>query len=147
MVAKGPAFANEILALILNSAAITNIAQNGASPATNTTIALHTAAPTGDVQTLNEVTVGAYNSYVRQNVSRSGTGGWATPSGGQSFLAVAVTFPAMVSGTGASITHWSIGHASVANKLMYQGGISPSPLVVSAGVTPQLTVGSNISES
>ena len=58
-----------------------------------------------------------------------------------------MSFPAMVSGTGCTATFWSIGVAvSGATKILYSGSISPS-IVIGAGVTPQLTTASTVTES
>ena len=68
----GAVFANEQLKLILNSVAISNIADNAASaPLTNLYISLHTADPSGGNQTTSEA---AYTGYTRMSIDRTGPG-------------------------------------------------------------------------
>ena len=143
---KATAFAIEVLALILNGTAIANIAQNGVTPATNTTIALHTGAgpAVAGTQATNEI---SYTGYARVNVSRVGTAGWTAPNASATSFPVAnITFGAMTAGTGGTVTFFSVGHASVADKHLYHGAVSPT-IVVSSGVTPQLTTASSLQET
>ena len=102
----------------------------------NLYLALHTSDPlaTGD-QTTNEVTVGAYASYARVAVLKTAVG-W-TVSGTTSVNAGLVQFPQCTGGTGATVTHVSIGTlASGAGQILYSGALN-SPLAVSNLIQPQ----------
>jgi hypothetical protein len=138
---KTSAFANEILALIFNATAIANLAQNnGTSPATNITVALHTASPATD-QTSSEI---SYTGYARVNVART-TSGWPAPSGGVISPAANIDFGAMTAGAGGTVTHFSLG-TGTSNKMLYSGTVTPN-IVVSTGVTPRLTTATTITET
>ena len=141
--AKSSTFDNDWLKLIFNATAIANLADNTAtSPLTNLYVALHTADPTAaGTQSSNEAT---YTGYARVSVART-SGGW-TVTGASISPVAAITFPACTAGTN-TITFWSVGVASSgATKILYSGAVSPS-ISVSAGVTPQLTTGSTVTES
>ena len=138
---KGNNLENDILALIFNATAIPDLAENDAtSPATTLTVALHTADPgeAGD-QTTNEI---AYTGYARIAVART-SGGW-TVSGNSVSPAAAITFGEMTGGAGGTVTHFSIG-TGTANELLYSGTVTPN-IVVSTGVTPELTTATAITE-
>jgi hypothetical protein len=147
---KGYTFSNDLLNLIFNAVSITGIAVNDTgTPLTNLYVALHTADPAGSGhdQTTSEVTVAAYNTYVRQAVARGAYAGWTQATTGTTDPVATISFPAMVSGTGCTATHFSVGVAiSGASKILYSGPISPT-INISAGVTPQLTTASAISEA
>lgn len=146
MTAKGNTFENDLLGLIFNATAIANIAQNnGTSPLTNLYLALHTADPgeAGD-QTTNEVALSAYGQYARVAVPRTSAG--FTLGTGQVTLTAARDFPTMTSGTGGTITHFSVGTAaSGTGKILYKGAVSPN-IVLGTNVTPSLGTGTVISE-
>jgi len=144
---KSTTFDNDWLKLIFQGTNIANLADNTAtSPLSNLYVALHTADPgAGGTQSTNEVTTGQMNTYARVAVARS-SGGWTVTSNSVS-PAATISFSTMASGTGATATYWSVGVASSgATKILYSGAISPS-IVISAGVTPQLTTASAITES
>lgn len=142
MPGKSDTFENDWLKLVFNATAIANLADNAAtSPLTNLFVALHTADP-GDTgtQTTSEAT---YTGYARVSVART-SGGW-TVTGNSVSPVAAISFGACTAGTN-TITHFSVGVASTgATKILYAGAISPS-ISVSAGVTPQLTTASTITE-
>jgi hypothetical protein len=104
-------------------------------------VSLHTADPDeAGTQSTSEV---AYTGYARVGVARSGVGFSVT--GNAVALAANVTFPAGTGGSGTA-THWGIGTAaSGAGVLLYKGTISPS-IVCGAGVTPELTAGTLVTE-
>lgn len=140
--AKGSTFDNDLLKLIFNATAISNLADNAAtSPLTNLYVSLHTADPgAGGSQTTSE---SAYTSYTRMAVTRSSSG-W-TVTGASVSPAAVISFPACT-GSSSTITHFSIGTASTgAGKILYSGTVTPNISVVS-GVTPQLTTVTTISE-
>lgn len=139
---KGNTFENDLMKLIFNGTAIANVADNAASsPLTNLYVSLHTAdVGEGGDQTTSEA---AYTSYARVAVARDGTG-WTVTANSVSPAAL-ISFPTCTGGS-AAITHFAIGTASSgAGKVLYKGTISPS-IAVSAGVTPQLTQSSTITE-
>ena len=139
---KSAVWANDILGLLFNATAVANIAINAtSSPLTNLYVSLHSADPTAaGNQTSSEV---AYTSYARVAVARS-SGGW-TVSTNSVVPAATVVFPAATGGS-ATATYFGIGTlTSGAGVLLYAGPISPS-IVISNGVTPELTTASTITE-
>lgn len=142
MAGKGATFENDLLKFIFNATAIANIGDNAASsPLTNLFVALHTADPTdAGTQTSSEAT---YTGYARVSVART-SGGWTVTASSVS-PAAAISFPACTAGTN-TITHWSVGVAtSGATKILYSGTVTPN-ISVSAGVTPQLTTATAVTE-
>ena len=139
---KSNVYENDLLKLIFNATAIGNIADNAAtSPLTNLYVSLHTADPgeAGD-QSTNEI---AYTSYARVAVART-SGGWTVTANSVS-PAAAINFPAGTGGTGTA-THFGVGtDASGTGKLLYRGTIMTN-IVTGAGITPQLTQASTITE-
>lgn len=142
MAAKGLTFDNDLLKLIFNATAIANMADDAASsPLTNLYVSLHTSSPAGGNQTTSEA---AYTSYARVAVARSGSG-W-TVSTNTVVPAATVAFPAATGGSETE-TYFGVGTASSGTgKLLYYGTLSPT-IVVSNGVTPQLTTSTTITES
>lgn len=142
MAAKGTTFDNDLLKLIFNAVAIANMADDAASsPLTNLYVSLHTATPAGGDQTTSEA---GYTDYARVAVARSGSG-W-TVSGNSVSPAATIVFPA-ASGGSETETYFAVGTAvSGAGKLLYYGSLSPT-IVVSNGVTPQLTTATAITEA
>lgn len=143
---KSNSLENSLLLLIFNATLFANVAVNAtSSPITNIFTGLHTADPgeAGD-QTTNEMTVGAYNTYARVAVART-SGGWTVTANSVSPVAT-ITFPAGVSGTGATATHFGVGTlTSGAGVLLYSGTITPN-IVCGAGVTPSLSTATAITE-
>lgn len=138
---KGNTFENDILKLIFNATAIADLAQDdGSSPATTLTVALHTSDPgeAGD-QTTNET---AYGGYSRQTVART-SGGWTVTNNSVSPVAN-IDFPECTSSPGAAITHFSVG-TGVSNKLLYSGTVTPN-ITMAVGVIPRLKTTSAITE-
>lgn len=146
MAGKSDTFELDILKLIFNATAIANIADNAASsPLTNLYVSLHTADPTdAGLQNTSEAT---YTGYSRVAVIRT-SAGWtcATAAGVSTAKPVsAITFGACTGGSNA-ITFLGIGvAASGATKLLYSGSLAPT-ITVSAGITPQLTTNTVITE-
>ena len=140
---KGNTFENDLLKLIFNATAISNIADNAAtSPLTNLYVSLHTADPgEGGDQTTNEA---AYTSYARVAVART-SGGWTITDNSVSPTAD-ITFPAATGGS-ATITHAAVGtDASGAGKILYKGALTATISVAASGDTPVITSGSTITE-
>lgn len=140
---KGNTTSADMLKLYYQAVAIANIADNAAtSPLTNIYVALHTANPgAGGSQTTSEA---AYTGYARVAVART-TGGWSIS--GQTISPVAaITFPAATGGSETE-TYFSTGTVvSAAGKIIHSGTVTPN-IVVSNGVTPQLTTATTIVES
>lgn len=137
--AKGTTFCNNLLALIFNATAISNIADNASSsPLTSVYLSLHTASPgAAGSQTTNET---AYTNYAREAVART-VGGWTAPASGATQTVALEQFP-QCGVTGATITHVGIGTASSgAGVLMYFGALT-STLAVADGIQPQFAAGS-----
>ena len=144
MAAKGTTFDNDLLKLIFNATAIANIADNAASsPLTNLYVSLHTADPgVGGSQTTSEI---SYTGYGRATVAR--TSGGFTVTGASVSPTATVSFTISSGGAGGTVTNFAIGTASSgAGKILYTGTVSPN-IVVSNGVTPQLTTSSAVTES
>jgi hypothetical protein len=148
--AKSAAFENQLLALIFNATAITNLAQNGVSPLTVLYVALHTADPSttagsGTLGTQNASEI-AYTSYARVSVNRTtGAGGFTVTTNSVS-PASTISFPLGTGGSGTA-SFWSVGAASSgATEIYYSGAVSPT-IATGSGVTPILTTGSTVSET
>lgn len=138
---KGNTFENDFLKLIFNATAIADLAQDdGSSPATTLTVALHTADPgeAGD-QTTNET---AYTGYARVAVART-SGGWTVTNNSVSPVAN-IDFGECTASPGAAITHFSVG-TGVSNKLLYKGTVTPN-ITMAVGVIPRLKTTSTITE-
>lgn len=132
------AFANQILALIIEATAIPNIADNAASsPATLLYISLHTASP-GIVgsQTTSEV---AYTGYTRKSVARSAAG-W-TVGGASDTNDAEVAFPICTGSPGSDITHVGIGLSSSGAGTLLLFGALDSPIAMQTGTTPLISAG------
>jgi len=136
----GNTFETDLLELIFNATAISNIADDaGTSPLTNLWVSLHTGdvGESGD-QTTNEAT---YTSYARVSVART-SGGW-TVSGNSVSPASNIDFPEATGGT-ETITHFAIGTDETSTgKVLAYGSISPT-ISVSTGVIPRITTSSTL---
>lgn len=138
---KGNNTENNILKLIFNATTWADMAENDTtSPATNITVALHTADPgeTG-TQSTNET---AYTGYARVNVART-TGGWTVTNNSVSPVAN-IDFGECTASPGAAITHFSVG-TGVSNELLYSGTVTPN-ITMAVGVIPRLKTTSTITE-
>ena len=128
-------FENDLVDLIFNGTAISNIADNAAtSPLTDLYISLHTADPgeSGD-QTTNEI---AYTNYARLAVARTSSG-W-TVTDNEAALTSAIEFAAGVSGDTGTITHFGIGtDATGTGRLLARATATPN-VVMGDGVVPRL---------
>jgi hypothetical protein len=143
--AKANVTSNNWLKLLFNATAIANIADNaGSSPITNIQVALHTADPgAAGTQATSEA---AYTNYVRVAVVRT-TGGWTASSAQSTSPVAAITF-ATSGASGTTITHFSVGKtASGATDIFYSGTVTPNIAIGAAGITPQLTTATAITES
>lgn len=141
---KSTSLSNSLLNLIFQGTAITGIATNATtSPNTSLYVALHTANPgVGGSQTTSEA---AYTSYARVAVVRTSSG-WSTATTGSTSPVAAIAFPQATGGTETE-TYFSVGTAATGvGVVLYAGAISPN-ISVSAGVAPQLSTSTVISEA
>ncbi len=145
MGSKSNTFENELLLHIFNNSDIADIGdaaglQNSAT-AGSLYVSLHTATlDDASTQTTSECT---YTGYARVAVARSGSG-WTVTNNSVS-PAATISFGACTVGT-ETATHFGVGVASSgAGKLLYWGAITPN-ISISAGVTPQLTTVTAITE-
>ena len=130
-------FANAQLNLFYRSVAVTDLAQNDASsPATVLDVALHTAAPVGDLQSSNEC---AHGGYARKTIDRTGTG-FAVPASKATNNVALLQFNECSSGS-ETITHVSIGSGG---NILHFGALSASR-AVSAGIQPQFAAAALVS--
>lgn len=139
---KANTFENDLVKMIFQATAIANVADNAASsPLTSLRVSLHTSDPgEAGTQTTNET---SYGAYARVSVARS-TAGWTVTANSVS-PAATISFPQATSGT-ATITHFAVGTAtSGTGKVLYKGTVTPN-ISVAAGVTPQLTTSTAITE-
>ena len=136
---------NDYLLLMFNNTNMALVGDatgvRGSTTAGSLYFSLHTADPgEAGTQSTSEVT---YTSYARVAVARSGAGFTVTASAVAT--AANVTFPAGTGGTGTA-AFWGIGTDALGTgKLLYKGAISPS-IVCGAGITPQLTAGTVVTE-
>lgn len=141
--AKSAYLDNAILALLFNGTSIVNLADNTVTaPLATLWLALHTADPTAaGTQASNEI---AYTGYARVGVART-AGAW-TVTGGAVGPVATISWPIGTAGSGTA-TFFSIGVAtSGATAILYSGAITPA-IICGAGVTPQLTTASAITET
>lgn len=146
MPAKGTSYTDGVLDLVFLNTALSLIGDAaGLQPSASAGslyISLHTANPLpSSSQATNEI---SYTGYSRVPVARSGAG-WVRT--GESVSPVgAITFGACTAGSGTA-SHFGVGTAgSGAGKLLYAGTVTPN-IAVAAGVTPQLTTATAITES
>lgn len=148
---KGTTFDNALLQLLFNNNAANapvNAIGSGlqaAATAGNLYVSLHTADPTASGnQSSSEI---SYTGYARQAVARTTGSSGFTVTGNSVSPGSAITFGSMTGGTGGTVTNWAIGTASSGTGyILYTGSVSPN-ILVSTGVTPQLTTASTITES
>lgn len=130
-----------VINLIFRATAWANYADNAAgTPETNIVVALHTG--TLDDTSVMNTTEAAYSSYARVNVLRST--GWTASSGGATFPAAQIDFPAGTGGSG-TVTNFAVGKSGGgASPILFYGTVVPS-IVTGSAVTPHLTVATSIS--
>lgn len=121
------AFANELLAHILEAMDITSLAD-----VDTLYIGLHTASPgTSGNQASNET---AYTGYQRQSISRSSSG-WTVSSGADTNDSD-IEFPVCSASPGSDITHVGIGTASTGNGTLLLFGALDDSFAMQVGTTP-----------
>jgi hypothetical protein len=136
---------NNILKLIFNATAWTNVASGDAtgvaSPITTISVALHTADP-GDAgtQTTSEST---YSAYARVSPART-TGGWTASSAGSTSPVANIDFPSS-GAAGTTISFFSTGKSGGgATDIYWSGTVTPNIAIGASGVIPRLTTASTI---
>jgi hypothetical protein len=144
---KGDTYENDLLKLIFNNTTMAKLGD--ATGAVGSTapgfiyVSLHTADP-GEAgsQTASEI---AYTGYTRKGVTRT-TGGWTVTTNTVQPVAT-ISFDPSTGGAGGTVTYFAVGtdQTGSTGKLLYSGTVSPS-IVVTNGVTPQLTTATAISE-
>jgi hypothetical protein len=143
---KSNTFENDLLKLIFQNTDVADIGDAAGLQNSATTgflyVSLHTAAlDDTSVQNTSEI---AYTNYTRVGVTRT-SGGWTITNNTVNPTA-AISFPTAGASGGATATWFAVGvAASGATKILYKGTIAPS-IVVSEGVTPQLTTQTAITE-
>lgn len=145
---KSDTFENDLLLLLFNNTAITNVGDAGGLRATATAgslwWSLHTADP-GDTGTA-VTSETAYTGYARVAAARaSGAGGFTVTANSVSPPAN-IDFGQCSASPGGPITHFGIVNtASGAGKLLYSGTVTPN-ITMATGVIPRLTTASTITE-
>jgi hypothetical protein len=138
--AFGSTFENDLVKLIFNGTAISNVADNALiTPSTNLWMSLHTADPAGGTQGTNETT--AYTGYARVGIARTSSGFSITNN--VVSLNVNADFPQMTAGTSYVAAYAGIGlsSATTGGKLITSGAITPN-INITLNVIPRLTTGS-----
>jgi len=132
----GATAAANIIKLIFQATAWANVADNAASsPLTVFYLTLHTASPSGGTQSTSGA---AYTSYVYKSVTRASGAGGFTQSTNTMNLTDLTSFAAATGGSETE-THIGVGQSSSgAGILIIWGTVTPN-IVVSNGVTPQIT--------
>ena len=143
---KGNTWEANILQLLFQAVATTNIADNAASgPLAALWISLHTADPGEAGTQLTSET--AYQAYTRIGVSRNTAGWTVTTASGPVSPAANIDFPQCTSTPGtATVTHFAVGSTSSGTGVLYYSGTVTPVIVVANGVTPRLTTASAITE-
>lgn len=142
---KGNTFENDLLQLIFNNVDIANIGDAAGLQNSATAGHLYVSLHVDDVgeagnQTTNEA---SYIGYTRVGVTRT-TGGWTVTNNTVQPVAT-IAFPSATGGTN-TISHFAIGTASTSTgKVLYKGSLNVN-IVVTSGVTPQLTTATNVVE-
>lgn len=143
---KSNTFENDLLLLLFNNVAITDIGDAAGLRATTTAgslyWSLHTADP-GEVGTA-VTSETAYTGYARLAAARSGAG--FTVTGSSVSPPANVDFGECTASPGSPITHFGIVNTSSgAGKLMYKGTMTPN-ITMAVGVIPRIKSTSTITE-
>jgi len=136
----GTAAANTIK-LLFQATAWALVADNAAStPLTVLYLTLHTASPSGGTQSTSAA---AYTSYIYKSVGRVSGGGAGNIDQSTNTAALHdLTSFAAATGGSETETHFALGQSSSgAGIIMFWGTVTPN-IVVSSGVTPQITTAS-----
>lgn len=145
---KSDTFENDLLLLIFNNTAITNIGDAGGLRATVSAgslwVSLHTADPGEAGSAVTNET--AYTNYARVIRARASGAGGFTVTGNSVSPADNLDFPECGATPGNPITHWGIVNtANGAGKLLYSGEVDPD-ITMATGVIPRIKSTSTITE-
>jgi hypothetical protein len=149
MPGKSDKFEYDFMRHVFNGIPITNISATAGS--TSLWLGLMTADPGDAGSTTAE---GGYAEYTRAKTDRSSAAstGWAVTSGTSNAVASVapvgtVSFPAQVTTSTGTFTHFGVFPSSnaQASSGLYYGTLTPN-INFGAGVTPQITTGSSITE-
>lgn len=143
---KSNTFENDLMLLLFNNTAITDIGDAGGLRATATAgslyWALHTADPGEAGTAITSET--AYTGYARVAAARSGAG--FTVTGNSVSPPSNVDFGECTASPGGPITHFSIVNTpSGAGKILYSGTMTPN-ITMAAGVIPRIKTASTVTE-
>lgn len=143
---KSNTFETDLLSLIFNNTAITDIGDAAGLRATTTAgslyWSLHTADPGEAGTAITSET--AYTGYARVAAARS-AGGF-TVTGNSVSPPANVDFGECTASPGAAITHFGIVNTSSgAGKLLYKGTMTPN-ITMAVGVIPRIKTTSTITE-
>lgn len=145
---KSNTFENDLLLLIFNNTAITNIGDAGgllgSSTAGNLWLSLYTATPDEAGTAVTNET--AYTNYARQSRARASGAGGFTVTGNSVSPFENVDFPECGATPGGPITHFGVVNTtSGAGKLLYYGTVTPN-ITMATGVIPRVKSTSTITE-
>lgn len=143
---KSNTFENDLLLLIFNNTAITDIGDAGGLRATATAgslyWALHTADPGEAGTAITSET--AYTGYARIAAARSGAG--FTVTGNSVSPPSNVDFGECSASPGGAITYFSVVNTpSGAGKILYSGTMTPN-VTMAVGVIPRIKTTSTLTE-
>lgn len=143
---KSNTFENDLLLLLFNNTAITDIGDAGGLRATVSAGSLYWALYTADpgeagTAITNET---AYTGYARVAAARSGAG--FTVTSNSVSPPANVDFNECTASPGGAITHFGIVNTSSgAGKLLYKGTMTPN-ITMAVGVIPRIKTTSTITE-
>ena len=143
---KSNTFENDLLALVFNNTAITDIGDAAGLRATSTAGSLYWSLYTADpgepgTAITNET---AYTGYARVAAARSVAG--FTVTGSSVSPPANVDFGECTASPGGAITHFGIVNTSSgAGKLLYKGTMTPN-VTMAVGVIPRIKTTSTITE-
>jgi len=145
---KSDTFENDMMLLLFNNTAITNIGDAGGLRATAVAgslyWSLHTADP-GDAGTA-VTSETAYTGYIRVAAARASGAGGFTVTGNSVSPPANIDFAECTAAAGGPITHFGIVNTSSgAGKLLYSGTMTPNQ-TMAVGVIPRIKTTSTITE-
>lgn len=102
------------------------------APPTLVAVALHTSNP-GETG-VNEVTLGAFPGYVRQDAAKGGAvaAGWTAPSDGSGKNALQLIYPVFDGAAPLTVTHYSLWDATTDGNCLVIGALA-SPRTLNPG--------------
>jgi hypothetical protein len=144
---KSNTFENDLLLLLFNNTAITDIGDAGGLRATATAGSLYWAlytTPGPDEAGTAITNETAYTGYARVAAARSGAG--FTVTANSVSPAANVDFGECTASPGGAITHFAIVNTSSgAGKVLYKGTMTPN-ITMATGVIPRIKTTSTITE-